>query len=99
MYTHLTIQGGLKMNNYANPSFPANPTANVSPSNAAPLSTPYNNAPAYTAPMANIAALPTAGYPAAGCHPVAGHGGVYTTTGVILVLFILLVIINRLWGV
>lgn len=71
--------------NYANPSFPTN----VGPANIGPM--------ANIAPMANAPAY-TAGYHHhLHHHPYPVHGA-FTSSGVILVLFILLVIISRSWG-
>lgn len=74
------------MGHHVNPAYP-NPAA-YGMSNVAPASTKKgaNVAPA----MKTANAGPVGGY-GGGC------GGFYTTTGVILVLFILLVIISRSW--
>ena len=74
---------------YANPMFPQ--TAGYS--NVAPTSKMSNVAPA--AKTANVG--PVGGYGHHCQHQ--GYGGAWTTTGVILVLFILLVIISRAWAI
>lgn len=77
------------MSHYENPSFPSNPSANIAP-NASPAA----YAKAYNAaPVAGAYPAVHGAYPAA--QPVGVGHGYFTTTGAILVLFILLVIISR----
>lgn len=79
--------------NYSNPSFPVSPASNLGPmANTAPAAAYTHKA--KTAPMAYMG-----GYPAA--YPPAPAAPVYAAsdTGIILVLFILLVIISRAWSV
>lgn len=68
--------------NYANPAFPYSNTANV---NAAPVA------------VAKAKSYAPAGQQHAGYPGHCGGYGMFSTTGSILVLFILLVIITRAW--
>lgn len=77
---------------YANPVFPNVAAANTK-ANVAAAQTKANVAPAVkTAAVKSANAPMVASY--SGCH----HGGYSSNLGMILVLFILLVIISRVWS-